>query len=150
MSSATEFERVVLDHGRRPRHRGPMPDADAAGEARHPLSGEHFVVAVRFTEDGRIEEVRFEGEGSVLSVASASLMTVSVARHTPAEAIALAAVFRGVVTGPPDEAPDPSIDPELAAFAGIRQYPVRVPCALLGWQALERALAAHKAAAVCG
>jgi nitrogen fixation NifU-like protein len=148
MTSDTEFERVVLDHGRRPRHRGPMPDADTRGEARHPSSGEHFLVGVKFAPDGRIAEARFDGEGSVLSVASASLMTSAVAGKTPGEADALVAVFKGVVTGPMDAPIDPGVDAELAAFAGIRQYPVRVPCALLGWQALSRALTAHRAAAV--
>lgn len=150
MSTASEFERVVLDHGRRPRCQGPLPDADATGEARHPSSGEHFTVAVKFARDGRIEAVRFEGEGSVLSVASASLMTQSVVGCTPTEADALASAFREVVTGPMDAPVAPGVDAALAAFAGIRQYPVRVPCALLGWKALERALAAHRAAAVCG
>jgi len=150
VSTTTDFERVVLDHGRRPRHRGPLPDADATGEARHPLSGEHFVVSLSFTPDGRIEKARFDGEGSVLSVASASLMAHSVQGKTPEESAALAEVFRFVVTGPPDEPIAAGVDEEMAAFAGIRQFPVRVPCALLGWKALEKALAAHKAATACG
>jgi nitrogen fixation NifU-like protein len=150
VSTVSEFERVVLDHGRRPRHRGRLPEADALGEARHPSSGEHFTVGVKFSPDGRIAEARFDGEGSVLSVASASLMTEAVSGRTPEEAMALAAVFKGVVTGPMDEPIAPGVEADLAAFAGIRQYPVRVPCALLGWKALERALTAHQAAAVCG
>jgi len=149
VSIANEFERVVIDHGRRPRHRGILADADATGEARHPMSGEHFTVGVAFDAEGRIGDIRFEGDGTVLSVASASLMTQKALGKTPQEVEALAAVFLEVVSGPPDESPDASIDPELAAFAGIRQYPVRIPCALLGWQALHRALQGYLHAAVC-
>lgn len=140
MPTVSDFEQIVRDHGRRPRRRGVLPDADATGEASHPTSGEHFVVSVRYDAAGRIADIRFEGDGSVLSIASASLMTESVLGCTPQEAIGQAALFRAAVTGSP-EAPLPKrTPPEFAAFAGIRQYPVRVPCALLGWQALQRAL----------
>ena len=59
--------------------------------------------------------------------------------HGDASAEKLIADFHDIVTG---SAGDPDLDRfgELAAFAGVRQFPQRVKCAMLGWRALEQAL----------
>ena len=58
-----------------------------------------------------------------------------------AEAERLFQEFHKVVTGPPDEVPDVPEDlGKLAAFAGVRKFPVRVKCATLSWHTLQAAL----------
>jgi nitrogen fixation NifU-like protein len=48
---------------------------------------------------------------------------------------------RGLVTGHQD-AVDPALElGDLAVLAGVADYPTRVKCALLAWEALETALA---------
>ena len=35
---------------------------------------------------------------------------------------------------------------DLSALAGVRQFPVRIKCALLAWSALDEAIESHRSA----
>ena len=48
--------------------------------------------------------------------------------------------FHGLVTSPSLEAPDTGGVGKLAVFAGVREFPMRVKCATLGWHTLNEAL----------
>ena len=48
--------------------------------------------------------------------------------------------FHDLVTGEPDEAPETTGLGKLAAFGGVREYPVRIKCATLPWHTLHAAL----------
>ena len=45
-----------------------------------------------------------------------------------------------MVTGAADRAIDPQALGKLAAFSGVREFPVRVKCATLAWHTLHAAL----------
>lgn len=134
---AALYERTVLDHSRHPRHRGRLEDA--VFEERHnPLCGDRVTVYVR-TDGGVLRDVSFEASACAIVVASSSLMTEAVAGLGHAEIVALTARVRRVLVEPAPHALD-DLGP-LAALAGVRQFPLRVRCAWLPWQALEGALA---------
>ena len=90
-------------------------------------------------DDGTIEDAAFQGFGCAIAMASASLMTECVKGKTLAEAQALFDRFLQMITAPA-EAPVDDLG-DLSAFAGVRQFPVRVKCATLPWQALRAAAA---------
>jgi nitrogen fixation NifU-like protein len=50
-----------------------------------------------------------------------------------------------VLTG--EEAPEAAPLGKLVSLAGVRQYPSRIKCALLGWHALMHAIAAAQGTA---
>lgn len=88
----------------------------------------------------RVTDVKFEGKGCAISVASASLMTEAAIGHTRAEVQAQFERIHTVFTH--HDAPlDPALG-KLAALAGVRDYPARVKCASLAWHTLNAALAA--------
>jgi nitrogen fixation NifU-like protein len=59
--------------------------------------------------------------------------------RTLAEAIELAETFKGVMRG--GDWPE-GVDPgDLEALEGVKNFPVRIKCALLAWMTLEQALA---------
>jgi nitrogen fixation NifU-like protein len=85
-----------------------------------------------------VTAIAFDGEGCVISQASASIMAELVSGRTVAEARQAVADFVARMRGEaewPADAPD-----ELQALSGVRQYPLRVKCATLAWHALEQAL----------
>ena len=53
--------------------------------------------------------------------------------------------FRAVLTG--EEDPEEAPLGKLVSLAGVRQYPSRIKCALLGWHALMHAIAGNQEAA---
>ena len=54
----------------------------------------------------------------------------------------LEARFRAVITG--EMGPEGANLGKLVSLAGVRQYPSRIKCALLGWHALMHAIAGQQ------
>ena len=131
------YQEVILDHNRSPRNFGPLEGADLQADGHNPLCGDQLSIAVK-VEDGVLTDVRFEGSGCAISKASASLMTEGVKGKSLDEARAIFEQFHRLVTD--QEAPvDPSLG-KLAVFAGVRDYPARVKCAILAWHTLRAAV----------
>lgn len=131
------YREVILDHNRSPRNFGELEDADRVVEGVNPLCGDKMTLYVKLDGD-KIADVRFEGTGCAISVASSSLMTERVKGSTTSETLALFDEVRAMLT-------DSTIEPgehmeKLAALAGVREYPSRVKCASLAWHALKAAL----------
>lgn len=133
------YQEVILDHYRKPRNRGELPHADREIHMRNPTCGDEIRLQLRMGDDGRIEEARFTGEGCSISQASVSMMTQLVKGATPEEATAIAARFTRMMHGDVEAARDRSLG-DLRALAGVAKFPVRVKCALLGFDALTKAL----------
>ncbi|MBW8781877.1 MAG: SUF system NifU family Fe-S cluster assembly protein [Verrucomicrobia bacterium] len=137
MSDLTDlYQSVILDHNKRPRNRGKPPTANRVATGDNPTCGDHCTVYLHLGDDNRIDAIGFEGAGCAISQASTSLMTTQVKGKTPAEAEALYAAFKQIVTT--GEAPDEISD--LAAFAGVHAFPARIKCATLGWHAALEAV----------
>ncbi len=131
------YRDVILDHNRNPRNFGPLPAASTVVDGFNPLCGDRLKLHLRMA-DGRIEDIRFEGQGCAISTASASLMTESVKGRTRAEALA---VFERVHELLTDDAAAAGEDlGKLAALSGVREFPARVKCASLCWHTLVAAL----------
>jgi nitrogen fixation NifU-like protein len=134
------YQELLLDHYRRPRNRGPVPDADVTVEQRNPLCGD--VLTLQLTMDGdRVTSAGFTGQGCAISQAAASMMTQQLRGKTIEEARALRERFRAMVLGDADAAADKSLG-DLRALAGVSRLPVRVKCALLAFSALDEAIGA--------
>ena len=131
------YQEVILDHGKRPRNHGALCDADGRAEGKNPLCGDHLTVYVK-TVDGTIDEVRFEGSGCAISVASASMMTEAMRGKTIDEMRETFEAFSQLVTGRQGEA-DVALG-KLVVFGGVSQFPMRVKCATLPWHTLRAAL----------
>ncbi|TVR50753.1 MAG: SUF system NifU family Fe-S cluster assembly protein [Puniceicoccaceae bacterium] len=133
------YQEIILDHNRRPRNFGPLPEATHHAEGHNPLCGDHIKVLLRL-EDDVVREVKFEGEGCAISKASASLMTT----HLKGKKLgAVREAFRAInhlLTSQEDEIPELETLGDVAALQGVRRYPVRVKCASLAWHAADAAL----------
>jgi nitrogen fixation NifU-like protein len=132
------YREVILDHNRHPRNFGRLDPADAHADGHNPLCGDRLSITLR-REGDRLSDVKFEGNGCAISMASASLMTEAVKGRTRAEIEALFQRMHGVLTGAPAAA-GPDLG-KLAALSGVREFPVRVKCASLCWHTLNAALA---------
>ena len=131
------YQETILDHAKRPHNHGCLEDADGRAEGKNPLCGDHLTVFVK-TVDGTVREVRFEGSGCAISVASASMMTDAVRGKPLDEAREIFEAFNQLVTGKQGEAP--AALGKLVVFGGVREFPMRVKCATLAWHTLRAAL----------
>lgn len=134
------YREVILDHNKSPRNFGQIEDPDRVVNGVNPLCGDRMTLYVKLDGD-EIEDVRFEGTGCAISIASSSLMTERVKGLTISESLALFDDVHEMLTG----ASEPSDDMEkLAALAGVREFPSRVKCASLAWHALKTALTGNE------
>ncbi len=132
------FQELILDHYKNPRNKGALEGATASAHLNNPTCGDEIFLQVR-VEDGLITEVRFTGQGCSISQASVSMMTQRLKGKTPAEAAELTGRFTEMMHGDAEAARDRALG-DLRALAGVSKFPVRVRCAMLGWNALQEAL----------
>lgn len=136
------FQELILDHYRRPRNKGALDPHTRRIGLTNPSCGDELELDLRL--DGQvIAEVRFSGRGCSISQASASMMTQLIKGKTIQEARALAARFNEMMHGSAEAARDQALG-EARALAGVAKFPVRVKCALLGWNALEEGVATDR------
>ena len=133
------YQEVIIDHSRSPHNFGALEGASRKAEGHNPLCGDQITVYLDLDQDV-IRNIRFEGSGCALSKASASMMTASVKSKTKAEAERLFEQFHGMITGDQKNGLDPSTLGKLAAFSGVREFPLRVKCVSLPWHTLRAGL----------
>lgn len=132
------YQEVILDHSRRPRNFGELPDATVKVHGDNPSCGDEIHLAIKFDGSGGLEEIKFTGHGCAISQASASLMTMKLKGKKRAEVEQMLGAFRDLVTSEKSEAPKNLGD--LQVMRGVRKFPQRVKCAMLPWRAVEQAL----------
>ncbi len=133
------YQEIILDHSKRPRNFGPLPDATVTAKGDNPSCGDEVELAVKLSPE-TIEAVKFTGHGCAICMASASLMTLKILGRPRAEALAMVGAFRDMLVLA-EEPEIPESFGDLQVFAAVRQFPQRVKCATLAWRALEQALA---------
>ena len=116
------YQELILQHYRSPKNFGPMESPDLTGEESNPLCGDHITVRLKLdAAHAAVEDIRFEGDGCAISVASTSLLTQKVKGKSLGE---VEQITRD----------------DVLKLLGIPLSPVRVKCALTGFTALGRAL----------
>ncbi len=139
------YREVILDHYRNPRNKGHLEHPQASAQGVNPLCGDEITIEVSFDGD-KVSEVAVDGQGCSISQSSASMMTEAIKGKSRKEINQLVGRFRQMMSL--DEGDDPGLDPErpgavlgdIEALQGVRQYPVRIKCASLGWNTLLEAL----------
>lgn len=132
------YKEVILDHYRAPRNKGRIDPHDVALERNNSLCGDEIELFLKFDGD-TVSGVAFEGKGCSISQASTSMMTEKVRGLSAKDAGALAESIKRMMAGEEDGDADTLGD--LVSLKGVVKYPVRIKCALLGWNTLLEGLA---------
>ena len=136
------YRELILDHARKPRNFGRLPNATHTAEGINPLCGDKLRLYLIVDANEQLIDVGFEGSGCAISMASASLLTEAVSNLSVADANAcFNSVTRRLTLHSGDGGPPANADlSKLKALDGVRKYPSRVKCATLAWHALHAAL----------
>jgi len=132
-----------LAHYKKPHNFGEIKDAEIVSKGTHKSCGDDVEIFIKL--DGEVvKEIKFVGRGCALSQSSASIMTDQLCGKTLSEALEMVRDFNRMLNGE-KEFPDTEEFRELAAFKGVRKFPVRAMCASLAWITMENGVVEYRA-----
>ena len=137
MSLDELYKEVILDHYRAPRNKGKLDPHDVSLERNNPLCGDEIELFLKFDGEN-LAGIAFDGKGCSISQASASMMTEKVKGLSAKDAATLATNIKSMMAG--ESEGDQATLGDLVSLKGVVKYPVRIKCALLGWNTLVEAL----------
>ena len=72
--SSDMYKEIILDYYKNPRNRGTIESPDAKAKDSNPLCGDVIEMQLKFS-DGKVSDIKFNGDGCAISQASASMLT---------------------------------------------------------------------------
>ncbi len=132
------YQEVILDHYKRPHHKGLVP-GDIQVHHINPSCGDEVTLSLKIVGD-KVAEITWDGVGCSISQASVSIMSDLLINKNIAEAEKILASFVSMMQSKGADQGDEIILEDGVALAGVSKYPARIKCALLGWMAYKDAV----------
>jgi nitrogen fixation NifU-like protein len=133
------YQAIILDHSKHPHNQGALEPCTHCAEGLNPLCGDEVKVYLQ-APNQVVDKIQFTGQGCAISKASASLMTLQLQGKSIAEAKqTFDRITQFFMDGQPEAASLEDLG-DLAALAGVSQFPARIKCATLPWHTFLAAL----------
>lgn len=138
MENRSFYNEILTDHNLRPLHKHELPGANMELRGVNPSCGDDITLKLR-TEDGKIVDGAYVGDGCAISQASADIMLDLIIGKPVEEALRLSELFLRMIKGKvtPEELDELE---EAGALIDVSHMPARVKCAVLGWHTMESLL----------
>jgi nitrogen fixation NifU-like protein len=138
------YKQIVMDHYKNPRNKGRLEGGGAFQfPYKNPTCGDVVVLYMNIGDDNKIHDIKFEGEGCSISMASCSMMTDLVKGKSVEEARDLIGAFHNMIKK--GELPeDEEKLGDAVSLSGVHKLRARHNCSLLGWNGLEKAIIQHE------
>jgi nitrogen fixation NifU-like protein len=137
------YQDIILDHGKSPRNFGKCKGYSHKGKGHNPLCGDQVEVYLKLNDKKKVEDLKFEGSGCAISIASTSIMTESVKGKSFESAKKIISEFLNMIKNTKEiDSKELNEDQKIKimSLSGVKQYPMRVKCATLGWHTLISAM----------
>lgn len=118
------YHDILLDHYKNPRNFGNLKNANKKTTISNPVCGDKIKIMIRLKGD-KIKDIKFSGQGCVISTASASLLTEYAKNKKSSTLNKLDKNF-------------------ILKMLNIHIGPIRLKCALLPLEALKKLLTYNK------
>ena len=132
------YQEVILDHYKRPHHKG-LTSGDIQVHHINPSCGDEITLSLKI-EDQKVGEISWDGAGCSISQASVSIMSDLLTGKSIAEADSILDSFVSMMQSKGADQGDEEVLEDGVALAGVSKYPARIKCALLGWMAYKDAV----------
>jgi len=126
------YQEIILDHSRRPQHRGALGEEASHTHLHNPFCGDDIHLWLEFDGE-RVKKIRFSGMGCLISQAAASMMSELIEGKSVSEAEQVSQDFHKLLHGAEEQARSERIG-DLVALGGVRRVPARIRCALLAFE----------------
>ncbi len=116
----TIYQELILDLNRNPLNKQKLSDFDVCVKESNPLCGDQAELFIKYDNNGKVENVGFQGNGCAVSQAALSVLTEQIKGKTKDEILALT----------PND---------LQSLLGLQNLnPTRLRCLSLGLKALQK------------
>ena len=132
------YQEVILDHYKRPHHKG-LIAGDIQVHHINPSCGDEITLSLKL-EGTKIASITWEGVGCSISQASVSIMSDLLIDKEVAAADTVLNSFVEMMQSKGKDSGNEAILEDGVALAGVSKYPARIKCALLGWMAYKDAV----------
>ncbi|MCS5654618.1 MAG: SUF system NifU family Fe-S cluster assembly protein [Dehalococcoidia bacterium] len=132
---------LVMDHYRNPRNRSPISDADIEAEEFNPFCGDRATLQLKLDGRGNICGVSAQAEGCSIIQAATSMLCDQLQGKSLDEVAEIGERYRLALRNGAEGEAELG---DLRALQVVRQYPVRIKCALLPLTALEEGIKAYR------
>lgn len=133
------YQEVILDHYKRPQHKGLADTYDAQVHHVNPSCGDEITLNVSLDGD-KVAAITWDGVGCSISQASVSILSDLLLGKSIVEAEIVLNTFTELMQSKGTMAGDDAILEDAVAMAGVSKFPARIKCALLGWMAYKDAV----------
>jgi nitrogen fixation NifU-like protein len=133
------YQEVILDHYKRPQHKGLATEFDAQVHHVNPSCGDEITLNVTLEGD-KVSAITWDGVGCSISQASVSILSDLLLNKSISEAELILNNFTELMQSKGTMVGDDSILEDAVAMAGVSKFPARIKCALLGWMAYKDAV----------
>ena len=133
------YQEVILDHYKRPQHKGLAETYDAQVHHVNPSCGDEITLNVTLDGD-KVASITWDGVGCSISQASVSILSDLLLGKSVSEADLVLTNFTELMQSKGTMVGDDAILEDAVAMAGVSKFPARIKCALLGWMAYKDAV----------
>jgi nitrogen fixation NifU-like protein len=131
------YREIILDHYRSPRGKKPLSESNVSSEGHNPSCGDEISLEL-LIENEILKDVHVDCKGCAISTASGSMLAETVKGKSFDEVLKIAQTVKKLLKGETVE--DDKDLGDLGSLKGVRQFPVRIKCALLAWVTLVEGL----------
>ena len=114
------YKENILDHYKHPRNKGELSPCDVCRRELNPLCGDEISIYLNFKDD-KVADVKFNGNGCAISLASVSMLTERLKGMTKEDIQKLK-------------------DEDILNMLGISISQVRMKCALLSLKTVQKGI----------
>ncbi|KAA3635238.1 MAG: SUF system NifU family Fe-S cluster assembly protein [Calditrichaeota bacterium] len=128
------YREIILDHYKAPRGKRPLDDKDIESDGHNPSCGDELTMQLKVDKDNIVQDVHVDCKGCAISVASGSMLAEYIKGKPLNDVKRISEAIKKMLKGEETDIPEDLGD--IDSLKGVRNFPVRIKCALLAWMTL--------------
>ena len=132
------YDKNIIEHSVRPRNNDILSNETNSGHSINPFCGDEVKIQL-LVKNGFISKVGVQSIGCKINIAAASLLSETILNKSTKQIPQLKILFAEYLNG---KIKEPSYHQlgDLLKLSQVRNFPIRIKCALLSWSALDDAI----------
>lgn len=132
------YDKNIIEHSVRPRNNDILSNETNSGHSLNPFCGDEVKIQL-LVKNGFISKVGIQAIGCKINIAAASLLSETILNKPIKQVPHLEILFTEYLNDKMKE-PDHYKLGHLLKLSQVRNFPIRIKCALLSWSALDDAI----------